>query len=510
VSGAPPAAADASHPAPVHSCSSGPRRNGLAAIEDRIFTERHLRLAGVGAAEVWVLIVGWLFFLTGWLARPGAKWSCIDFGWIWLTGRFAVSSDPSRVYDDAAFAAAALARFGAHGCLLFRGLDYPPVLLFFTYPLGLLPYFWAFALWNAVTLILYLTAVGLIVRHWTAIIMALTPFAVPASIALGHNGLFTAALIGLALYDVERRPWRAGLALGMLTYKPQFGLLFPLALVASRNWRALFGAAGSSAILGGAATLAFGLRTWPSFVTSLFGRNGSLSPGAGVELRLQSIYGMAHWLGAGTWTAWAAHLTAAAVVASAVAAVWAWPIRYRLKASLLCAGSVTVSPYVLPYDLSILSIAAAFLVSDGLANGFLPGERAALSICWAGLLLLPVAPIGAIIAIALLLLICQRITVALRLGVSTTSDPRNGRPGREIPSKPRAACATGDENIPPGRTPTRSLTLAASPIKGEAKISAEPGSTSPSMGEVGAHGSARSAARGQAPRREGVKQEPTT
>jgi len=93
-----------------------------------------------------------------------------------------------------------------------------------------------------------------------------------------------------------------------------------------------------------------------------------------------------------------------------VSGVWARPIRYPLKASLLCVGSVTFSPYVLPYDLCILSIAAAFLVSDGMSNGFLPGERAALSVCWAGLLLLPVAPIGAIISIALLLLIGRRIT----------------------------------------------------------------------------------------------------
>src|SRR5262249_32670682 len=154
------------------------------------------------------------------------------------------------------------------------------------------------------------------------------------------------------------------------------GLLFPLALVASRNWRTLRSAVGSSAISGIAAAIIFGSQTWPLFLTSLFGRNGSLSPGAGVELRLQSIYGLAHWFGAGTWTAWAAHLVAAAVVASAVAAVWARPIRYPLKASLLCVGSVTVSPYVLPYDLCILSIAAAFLVSDGMSNGFLRGERA--------------------------------------------------------------------------------------------------------------------------------------
>jgi hypothetical protein len=434
----PPAAADASHrtgsaqalpPAP------GTRRNRLAAIEDRIFTERRLRLAGVGAAEAWLLILGWLIFLTGWLGRPGAKLSCIDFGWIWVTGRFAVSSDPSRAYDNATFAAAALGRFGPHGCLLFRGLDYPPVLLYFAYPLGLLPYFWAFAVWNAVSLSLYLMVVGLIVRRRTAIILALTPFAVPASIALGHNGLLTAALIGLSLLYFEQRPWQAGMSLGLLTYKPQFGLLFPLALLASRNWRALLGAAGSSAILGVAAAIAFGFRTWPLFLTSLFGRNGSFSPGAGVELRLQSIYGLAHWLGAGTWTAWAAHLVAAGVAASAVSAVWARPIRYPLKASLLCAGSVTVSPYVLPYDLCILSIAAAFLVSDGLSNGFLPGERAALAVCWAGFLLLPVTPIGAIISIAVLLLIGRRITAQHRAAAKLLAAPADERRKRAAPPR---------------------------------------------------------------------------
>jgi hypothetical protein len=72
---------------------------------------------------------------------------------------------------------------------------------------------------------------------------------------------------------------------------------------------------------------------------------------------------------------------------------------------------VTVSPYVLPYDLCILSIAVAFFVSDGLTHGFLPGERLALFVCWFAALLLPVIPVGAIIAISLLLLIGRRIAV---------------------------------------------------------------------------------------------------
>jgi hypothetical protein len=106
-----------------------------------------------------------------------------------------------------------------------------------------------------------------------------------------------------------------------------------------------------------------------------------------------------------------------------------------LKASLLCVGSVTVSPYVLPYDLCILSIAAAFLVSDGLSNGFLSGERAALSICWASLLLLPGAPIGAIISIALLLLLGRRIMAhhpAAAKRLVAPADERSERAARPL------------------------------------------------------------------------------
>jgi hypothetical protein len=288
-------------------------------------------------------------------------------------------------------------------------LDYPPVLLFSTYPLGFLSYLSAFAVWNAVGLAVYLTAIYLILPRWIAIVLALTPFAVPADIVLGNNGLLTAGLIGLSLVFLERRPWFGGALLGLLTYKPQFGLLFPLALLASRNWRGVGAAAASSVALGIAAGVAFGFRGWPLFLESLLGRSASFSPGAGVELRLQSVYGLMRWLGTGGVGAWALHIAAAVIVAVAVWAVWAGPTRYSLKAALLCIGSATVTPYLIAYDLCVLSIAVAFFVGDGLTSGFLPGERATLLLCWVGLLLLPVFPIGSVICVALFLLTGRRI-----------------------------------------------------------------------------------------------------
>jgi hypothetical protein len=62
---------------------------------------------------------------------------------------------------------------------------------------------------------------------------------------------------------------------------------------------------------------------------------------------------------------------------------------------------------VLRYDLCILSIAAAFLVKDGLSRGFLAGERTIMLLCLVGLYC-PSAPVGPIVCAALLLLVFRR------------------------------------------------------------------------------------------------------
>ena len=281
----------------------------------------------------------------------------------------------------------------------------------------------AFVAWIAGTLVLYLTAIYRIVPYPVALIVAVAPAAVLKNIQLGHNGFLTAALIGLSLAFIERRPWVSGVFLGLLTYKPQFGVLFPLALLISRNWRALGSAAATSLTLGIAAAVVFGYRGWPSFMSSLLGRNSSLSPDGEVELNLQSIYGLLHWAGTSTGIAWAVQLTIAVFVTATVCAMWAKPIPYSLKAAIICIGAVAVSPYLLAYDLCILSIAVAFFVRDGMSRGFLPGERTGLLLCFVGLF--PVAtPIAPIICAVLLFLIARRI-VATHCGLLTGS-PEEG------------------------------------------------------------------------------------
>jgi len=392
----------------------------LIEIEDRIFTERHLRFYGSGLVIAYAaaVLLAWGRNRGEWAILPNGELGNIDFCWIWMSGVFAASSDPARIYDPSVLSVAQDTFFGPGKCLFYY-FDYPPTSLFLTYPLGALPYLVAFGVWIVATLLFYLTAVYMIIPRPVVYIAALAPAAVLKNVQLGHNGFLTAALFGLSLALMERRPWISGMFVGLLTYKPQFGVLFPLAVLASRNWRALCSATATSLTLGVAAAIVFGYRGWPSFIASLLGRNSSLSPDGEVELSLQSVYGLLHWAGASVWIAWAVHLTIAAIMALMVCALWAKPIPYSLKAAIICIGAVTVSPYLLAYDLCILSMAVAFLVRDGMSRGFLPGERTGLLICFAGLF--PVAtPIAPIVCAVLLFLIARRI-VAWRSGFLTAA-----------------------------------------------------------------------------------------
>ena len=386
------------------------RWSGLLALEGWIFNERRLQIYGSSVVAAYALggLVSWGLSRGVWAVLPDGSLSNIDFCWIWASGKLVASSDPSQIYDHSVYAAAQQMFYRPGECLFMHQYIYPPAFLFFSYPLGLMPYLAAFTVWVIATFILYGATVWTIIPRAVALVAAITPAAVK-NIQLGHTGFLVAALIGLSLVLAERRPWLSGISLGLLACKPQYGVLFPLALLASRNWRAFVSAVAMSAALGLAAALAFGFHGWLDFVETLFDRNLGLSPDDEVELSLQSVYSLLRGMGAGATAAWIVQAAAAALVALAVAVVWAKPISFALKAAFLCAGSVILTPYVLAYDLCILTIAVAFLVSDGLDFGFLPGERIVMLFGW-GALFLPTVPLAPVFCAAFLFLILRRIS----------------------------------------------------------------------------------------------------
>jgi hypothetical protein len=403
----------------------------LLDIEDRIFTERRLRRYGWGVVVAYCIGLAYRAFAHLWPILANGHSRCIDFGWMWLSGKFAVAGDAARIFDYSAFSAAQLAFFGPESCMHFNRFYYPPTFLFFTYPLGLMPYLTALMVWLVASFVLYEAAVYAITSRRAALIAAATPYFVAANIDLAHTGFLSAGLMGLSLALMERRPWLSGSFLGLLTFKPQFGPLFPVALLASRNWRALASAAVATAILGVAAAMAFGEQGWASFIDALTDRSSGLGPGGGVELRLHSVFGLLHWTGVSTRIAWSVQLAVSAVVALGLWMTWTKPISYNLKAAALCAGTLLVSPYSLYYDLCILAIATAFLVKEGLSRGFLPGERTVILVCWSALFLARL-PLGAIVSMVLLVLCVRRIVAYHRSNIRPFSTSNTAVSARSL------------------------------------------------------------------------------
>jgi Glycosyltransferase family 87 len=372
------------------------------------FTEKWVGLGAAGVALGYGLLLALRLARHDWWLNPDGK-ACTDFIWIWLSSKFAILGTLARAYDYSVFAAARPAA-GFPACIL-EHFDYPPTLLFFTYPVGLMPYAIAFATWMAATLLLYLLAIYTILRHRTALIATLAFSPTFFNVLMGHNGFLSAGLFGLGLAFMDRRPWLSGVFVGLLMYKPQLGILFPFALLASRNWRVLFAAAGIGLIFAVAATIVFNYQIWLIFFSALAARASSVgeAPRQAFTFALVSVFGIVRTAGAGAEASWIAQFAMTAFIALVVYAVWARPAPYSLKAASLAIGSLLASPHVYIYDYCVLAIGAAFFVKGGMAHGFLPCERGVLVGCWAALFLFVTGPPPAMVCVVLLFLVIRRV-----------------------------------------------------------------------------------------------------
>ena len=115
---------------------------------------------------------------------------------------------------------------------------------------------------------------------------------------VGQNGFLTAALIGGTLYLIPIRPVLAGICLGLLTYKPQYGLLFPIALIAAGQWRVFVSAGVTAVVMAFASWLAFGTESWLAFFHWMprFSQ-AFLTEGKAPWWKMQSIFSLVRYFG---------------------------------------------------------------------------------------------------------------------------------------------------------------------------------------------------------------------
>ncbi len=324
-----------------------------------------------------VLVPGLLIALYAWVillttipypGKIGLDYNTLGTDWMVFYGaiRSVLDGNAALIFDGDRFTDFLNTTFAGllSSPLDFRPWAYPPSFLLMLLPfagLGFLGSYVAFQLATGALLaraLLSSTAVP-------SPVLLVAVLACPASAINAIDGqavFLVAALIVGGFGLLERRPWLGGAVLGLLTFKPQFAILVPIALIAAGQWRALLASGASALAMMVASGLIFGwdlwLRWFPLIIENFI--NPSEKWIAYGRMWGHSVYACAVLLGVPAWLAsWVQLL---AMLGAAISVVIAFRSRLgtREKTAVFLAATVLAAPHSGPYDVTLLVISAAF------------------------------------------------------------------------------------------------------------------------------------------------------
>ncbi|MCI0683586.1 MAG: DUF2029 domain-containing protein [Gemmataceae bacterium] len=307
-----------------------------------------------------------------------------DFINLWTAGRLVCEGRAETTFDVHGFHAVQESLAGREFSL--HLWSYPPHFLFVVAPLGLLGYWVGLAVWSIVTMALYAWAAGR-PRTETMLLLAAAP-ATLVNLACGQTGALAAALLFGGLRAMRDRPALAGMLFGLLTFKPQLGLLVPLVLLLERRWQVIAWAAATALTLMGLSVLVFGPELWRLYLHENFAVTRSyLETGRGpfMDMSPSAFMALRVW-GADLRVAYAVQGAVAVAVVAGLIAAWRSCAPVELKIAVTGVAALLVSPYAHNYDMTLISVGvlAAYGFS-GPSRG--RGRRAFLAAVW----LLPLA-----------------------------------------------------------------------------------------------------------------------
>ena len=353
--------------------------------------DKRKTLAAVGAGGCIFGLAAWLFYFRIFAGERGEDWMVY-----YSAARSFFDDHLATLYDGATLTAAMNARFAgwlAHPLPLHPFL-YPPHYLLLLLPFGAMPPALGAVVFLLASFALMAAALILLSEkrdeRLLYVLAALLSPAAAIAVWLGQNSFLTAALLvgGFAL--AKRRPLLAGILLGVLTYKPQFWLMVPIALIAARQWKTLGAALGSAALLALTSLVVFGPAPWEDWLSlmtapsALFEHWQTLA-----RLNGQSLYACAVLLGASPQLANALQFTGAALAGAAVWRCFSRPFPADLAIAILLAATVFAAPHIIDYDALLLCIAAAIFFAHTLRHGADLGDSVIAVALWLSPLINP-------------------------------------------------------------------------------------------------------------------------
>jgi alpha-1,2-mannosyltransferase len=219
------------------------------------------------------------------------------------------------------------------------------------------------------------------------------------------------------------------MVLGLLCYKPHFGLLVPVGLAFGGHWRA-FAAAGATVIcLIGLSMALFGIETWHAYAVALAGSDTVYASGRIDYAGIVTPFGASRLLGLAPAAAYT--VQAAITGAMLLLAGWSWQrgLDRNLRAAIMLSATLLAVPLALLYDRVLLLVAIGWLVREGREAGFLSWEKTVLlGVYVATLVEYAVGsnwhvPLGPFISLAVLLMALRR-SVPTNVRAGSWMEPR--------------------------------------------------------------------------------------
>lgn len=304
---------------------------------------------------------------------------------------------------------------------------YPPIFSLLIVPFAYLSYLPAWIAWTLGTAIPYLAAMRRLLPGRIAIAAALAAPPTFFNVMYGQTGFLTAGLIGLGLLQLRTSPWLAGVAIGLASFKPHFGVLLPLVLAAGGHWRTFLAATLTVLALVAGSLAIHGEEAWFAWIGTSLALGSGFESGAFAWAPMVSVLSGAVVAGLPIGLAWAVQLVVASIVTLLVVAAWYLGRRRAqladLQAAMLITGTLLVVPMAYVYDQVLLCVAAAFLWREFVTQGAENWERRLVPSLLAAILVVPWLArtvdlqAGPLIAAGLFVLAARRFARAFSIGM---------------------------------------------------------------------------------------------
>jgi hypothetical protein len=345
-------------------------------------------LAVLGSMMFLVTAIAYLATTSWTLPFPRDKTGLLvgrDFLNLWMYGRAVTDADPARFYDLTIYNTELLRLVGPG----YPGQNWPnpPTALLVMAPFGQLPFFPALFAWMAVGITaLALTQRKLLADAYVLPVLLVSPAAMLCLMSGQSSFLTTAALLG-AFFCWDRRPLLAGVLIGLLTVKPQLGILIPFALIASQRWKVFAAASITALALVALSCLLFGTEIWVAYITKALPlQREVLSDPSAIAMPFHATIFMNLRGILGNDAAMVVQVVSA--IAAVALVVYAFYVRGDgdpvMLCALLLASTQAASPYMSTYDLLPLTLMVLVLLARGKLDEV--GRRLAQLVFWMPLL----------------------------------------------------------------------------------------------------------------------------